>query len=89
MAISKYKNGHFEEIGASSQILQIVTNSTLFYLSFDTHDIPGSVFIWKYKFTMGFVNVGKIWVKCPCVIVEMDRVHVPLFSDVPVHDYYA
>ena len=22
-------------------------------------------------------------------VVEMDRVHVPLFSDVPVHDYYA
>ena len=55
-------------MAAWSQILQIVGNSTLFYLSFDTHDIPGSVFIWKSKFTMGFVNVGKIWVKCPCVI---------------------
>ena len=47
MAISEYKNGHFEEIAAWSQILQIVGNSTLFYLSFDTytHDSPGAVFI--------------------------------------------
>ena len=45
-------------MAAWSQILQIVGNSTLFYLSFDTHDSPGSVFvyievqiyyrIWKY-----------------------------------------
>ena len=45
MAIPEYKNGHFEEIGAWSQILQIVANSTLFYLTFDTHDSPGAVFI--------------------------------------------
>ena len=45
MAISEYKNGHFEEIAAWSQILQIVGNSTLIYLSFDTHDSPGAVFI--------------------------------------------
>ena len=45
MAIQDYKNGPFEEIGAWSQILQIVANSTLFYLSFDTHDSPGSIFI--------------------------------------------
>ena len=32
MAISKCKNGHFEEIGALLQILQIMGNSTLFYL---------------------------------------------------------
>ena len=31
MAIPEYKNGHFEEIAAWSQILQIVGNSTLFY----------------------------------------------------------
>ena len=42
MAIPEYKNGHFEEW---SQILQIVGNSTLIYLSFDTHDSPGAVFI--------------------------------------------
>ena len=30
MAISEYKNGNFEEIGAWLQILQIVGNSTLF-----------------------------------------------------------
>ena len=41
------------------QILQIVGNSTLFHLSFDTHDITESVFIWKFKFTLGFGNVGK------------------------------
>ena len=40
---------------ASSQILKIVGNSTIFYPSFDTHDSPGSI-IWKSKFTIGFVN---------------------------------
>ena len=44
MAIWGYKNGHFEEMAAWSQILQIVSNSTLIYLSFDTHDSPGVVF---------------------------------------------
>ena len=32
------KNGHFEEMGAWSQILQTEGYSALFYLSFDTHD---------------------------------------------------
>ena len=41
MAIPEYKNGHFEEMAAWSQILQIVGNSTLIYLSFDTHGSPG------------------------------------------------
>ena len=45
-------------MAAWSQILNIVGNSALFYLSFDTHDSPGSVFIWKSKFT-----IYKIW-KC-------------------------
>ena len=45
MAISEYKNGHFEEMAAWSQILQIVGNSTLIYLSFDTPDSPGTVFV--------------------------------------------
>ena len=42
MAIPEYKNGHFEEMAALSQILQIVGNSTLIYLSYDS---PGPVFI--------------------------------------------
>ena len=49
MAIPEYKNGHFEEIGGWSQILQIIGNSPLLYLSFDTHDSPGSIFIWKWE----------------------------------------
>ena len=40
MVIPEYKNGHFEEMAALSQILQIEGNSTLIYLSFDTHDTP-------------------------------------------------
>ena len=59
MAIPEYKNGHFEEIAAWSQILQIVGDSTVFYLTFDTHDSPGSIFIWKSKVTVRFENVGK------------------------------
>ena len=45
MAISEHKNGHFEKMAAWSQILQIVGNSTLIYLSFDTHDSPGAVLL--------------------------------------------
>ena len=45
MAIPEYKNGHFEEMAAWSQILQIVGNSTLINLSFDNNDSPGTVFI--------------------------------------------
>ena len=45
MAIPEYKNGHFEEMAAWSQILQTMGNSTLIYLLFDTHDSPGAVFI--------------------------------------------
>ena len=67
MAISVNQNGHFEEMAAWLQILQIVGNSTVFYLSFDTHDSPGSVFVWKSKSAIGFGNVGKNRVKCPCV----------------------
>ena len=37
MAIPEYKKGHFEEMAAWSQILQIVGNSTLIYLLVDTH----------------------------------------------------
>ena len=53
------------------QILQIVGNSTLVYLSFDTNDSPRSVFICKFKFTIGSGNVGKIWVQSPCVLYCM------------------
>ena len=60
MAILLNQNGHFEEMGAWLQILQIVGNSTLFSLLFDTHDSPGPVFIWKFKFTKGFGIMGKI-----------------------------
>ena len=45
MAIPEYKNGYFEEMATWSQILQTVGNSTLIYLPFDTHDIPGAVFV--------------------------------------------
>ena len=45
MAIPEYKNDHFEKMAAWSQILQIVGNSTLIYLSFDTHNSPGAIFV--------------------------------------------
>ena len=41
MAISVYKNGHFEKISSCSEILERVSNYTMFYLKFDTHDSPG------------------------------------------------
>ena len=59
MAISEHKNGHFEEIRGWLQILELESNSTIFYLLFDTPDSPGSVFEWKSKYTKGFGNVGK------------------------------
>ena len=45
MAIPEYKNGHFEKMAAWLQILQVVGNSTLIYLLFDTHDSPGAAFV--------------------------------------------
>ena len=50
MAISEYKNGHFEEIRAWLQILEWGSNSTIFYLTFDTHDSPRAVFNGNGKF---------------------------------------
>ena len=47
MAISEHKNGHFEEKRRWLQIVELGSNSTIFFLTFDTHDSPGAVFIWK------------------------------------------
>ena len=49
MAISEYKNGHFEGIREWLQILEWGSNSTIFYLTFSTHDSLGAVFIWKWE----------------------------------------
>ena len=49
MAITEYKNGHFEEIRAWFQILDWGSNSAIFCLKFDTHDSPRVVFIWKWE----------------------------------------
>ena len=53
-------------MGAWLQILQIVGNSTLFYLLFDTQDSLGSVFIWnlelweKFESSLLLCKGGKI-----------------------------
>ena len=54
MAISEFKDGHFRiqkwpfwRKRAWLQILEWGSNSTISYLTFDTHDSPGAVFIWK------------------------------------------
>ena len=49
MAISEHENGHFEDIRGWLQILELVSNSTIFHLLFDTYDSPGAVFIWKWE----------------------------------------
>ena len=49
MANSECQNCHFEKMAAWLQILQIVGNSTLIYLWFDTHDSPGAFFIQKWE----------------------------------------
>ena len=64
---------------AWSQILQIVDNSTLLYLSFYTHESPRFVFVKKSKFTIRFGNMGKIWVKCPCVYIFAEKHFANLF----------
>ena len=65
MAILVYLNGYFEKMAAWSQILQIVGNSTLFYRSFDTHDSPGSVFV----YVEGQIYY-RIW-KCGKILSQM------------------
>ena len=42
MVIPEHKNGHFEEMAAWSQTLQIVSNSTIINLQFDTHALGPS-----------------------------------------------
>ena len=70
-------------MAAWSQILQIVGNSTLFYLSFDTNDSLWSVFIWKSKFTIEFGNLVKIWIKSPCVSTMLK------YNELPGSSLYA
>ena len=69
MAVSVNQNGHFEEMEAWLQILQIVGNSTLLYqlLTLDNRDSPGSVSIWKSNFTNQSWNCGENLSKSPCV----------------------
>ena len=71
MAIPEYKNGHLEEIAAWSQILQIVGNSTLVCLSFDTHDSPGAVFVLKWEFFSPNVPVCLYEVESQMIKVQM------------------
>ena len=59
MAISVNQNGHFDEMGAWLQILQIEGHSTIFYLLFDTHDSPGSVRVYMEFHTIEFGILGK------------------------------
>ena len=49
MAIPEYKNGHFEEVAAWLQILQVVGNSTQIYLSFNTPDDTRAFFIYRWE----------------------------------------
>ena len=49
ISISEHKNGCFEEKRAWLQILEWGSNSTISYLTFDTHDIPGADSIWKWE----------------------------------------
>ena len=64
-------------MGAWLQILLIVGHSTLFYLIFDTHDGPGSIFIWKSHW-----NCGKNLVLSPCVL---DWIITEIVKKVEVH----
>ena len=46
--------------------------NTLFYLLFDTHDSPGSVFKWHSSFRLGFGNVEKFESNLPvCICTEI------------------
>jgi hypothetical protein len=47
-------NSQFFENGSMPTLIKI------FYPLFDTHDSPGSAFIWKSNFNIGFGNEGKI-----------------------------
>ena len=92
MAISEHKNGHFEEIRGWLQILELVSNSTIFHLLFDTYDSPGAVFIWKwekyrpYLLVWGSARSSKtVQVKYfinPCIEIFLDpiRNHAPARS---------
>ena len=71
MAIPESKNGYFEEF--LLQILEIVGNSPLFYLSFDGYESLGSVLIFFSPHLL--VWVGHACVKIMIYVVKMTILH--------------
>ena len=88
MAISEHKNGHFEEIRGWLQILELGSNSTIFYLLFDTHDSPGAVFIWKWEIYRPYLLVcivqTRVQTKRPKVKAKQKVVQNSLYTTTPV-----
>ena len=61
-------------MGVWWQNLRLVPNSTLFCLMFDMYVDPGSALIFKFKFSIGFGNVGKFGVKSPWLWLDKNGV---------------
>ena len=68
-------------MGAWLQILLIVGHSTLFYLIFDTHASPESVFIWKSNWNCG-KNLSPISL-CDLVYITLGRISFELIKTIP------
>ena len=58
------------EMGAWLQNPRLVHNSTPFFWMFDMYVDFGPAFVLKFKFSIRFENVGKIWDKSPSVATE-------------------
>ena len=83
MAISEHKNGHFEEIRGWLQILELVSNSTIFHLLFDTYDSPGAVFIWKWEKYRPYLLVWSGLSKRTSCLLQHDK-HFSVFCTIPI-----
>ena len=85
MAISEHNNGHFEEIRGWLQILELGSNSTIFYLLFDTHDSPGAVFIWKWETYRPYLLVWLVWAARPVCTIPHKEIR-SIFFPFPYED---
>ena len=56
----RLQNGHFEEIRAWLQILDLGSNSRISYIIFDTHDSAG---LWSRR----HIETWNLWSSSPCV----------------------
>ena len=65
------KNDHFKEMGGWSQSLNRVSNSTLFYLTFDTYSSP---------WTLGTIRMSEL--SFFCILMLSSGLNIKVFPSI-------